>query len=156
VGLESTILSFTGNIPRLLRPGGLPLEEIETVVGKVKLQEAGKERPDAPGMLPKHYAPHTPVLIDQWSRRLMILKGKKLGFLAFRRPEKVVESGPMEILSEKGDLKEAAANLFAALRRLDALNLDVILAESFPNTGLGRAIMDRLRRASQKERGVDE
>ena len=68
--------------------------------------------------------------------------------LSFRRPIDCAGLAAVEILSEKGDLREAAANLFAAIRRLDEQRLDLILAEPVPETGLGRAIMDRLRRAS--------
>jgi L-threonylcarbamoyladenylate synthase len=150
VGVESTILSFLEETPELLRPGGLTLEEIESVIGEIDIQKVKKGRPDAPGMLQKHYAPHTPIVIDRWEQKLGAFRGKKIGFLAFRKPEREMEGGPMEILSEDGNLKEAAANLFAAIRRLDALKLDVILAESIPQVGLGRAIMDRLQRASGK------
>ena len=67
----------------------------------------------------------------------------------FRGPEKSFKFDHVEILSKKGDLREAAANLFSAIRRLDALNLDLIVAEPVPEVELGRAIMDRLRRASK-------
>ena len=148
VGLESTIVSFSEERPRLLRPGGLPLEEIEAIIGRVELGPDEEEKPSSPGRLPRHYAPRTPIVIDGWEKDLGAYQNKKAGLLAFRQVPGSFPSCDVEVLSPKGDLREAAVNLFAAIRRLDALNLDVILAESVPEVGLGRAIMDRLRRAS--------
>jgi L-threonylcarbamoyladenylate synthase len=149
VGVESTVIAFSGDQAELLRPGGLPVEEIESMIGKVDPQRIGKAGPKAPGMLSTHYAPGTPVLL-QPNARYDREQGKRIGVLAFRRPGKDMEAEHVEILSEKGNLREAAANLFAALHRLDALNLDLIIADTFPEEGLGRAIMDRLRRASHR------
>jgi L-threonylcarbamoyladenylate synthase len=148
VGLESTIISFVEGEHRLLRPGGVPLEEIESVIGKVRVGSAKNERPSAPGMFPKHYAPRTPILLDWHKEDLTKYRDRKVGLLAFQKSGASLKCSQVEVLSERGDLREAAANLFAAIRRLDSLGLDLILAESVPETGLGRAIMDRLRRAS--------
>jgi L-threonylcarbamoyladenylate synthase len=150
VGVESTIVSFSENKPRLLRPGGVSLEEIESIIGKVEISPI-QDRPVAPGMLPRHYAPRTPIVLDWDEKHLDSYKGKKIGFLAFREPENFLQFQHIEVLSKNGDFREAAANLFSAIRRLDALELDLILAEAVPETGLGRAIMDRLRRATSKE-----
>jgi L-threonylcarbamoyladenylate synthase len=148
VGVESTIVSFVEGEPRLLRPGGIPLEEVESVIGMVAVGSINKEKPSAPGMLPKHYAPHTPILLD-WSEKDAAKYGnRKIGLLAFHKISPSSKFSQVEVLSEKGDLREAAANLFSAIRRLDDSGLDLILAESVPEVGLGRAIMDRLRRAS--------
>ena len=68
VGVESTIVSFLEEEPRLLRPGGVSLEEIESIIGKVKISPIEEERPSAPGMLPKHYAPRTPIVLD-WNEK---------------------------------------------------------------------------------------
>jgi L-threonylcarbamoyladenylate synthase len=149
VGVESTIVSFSENRPRLLRPGGVSLEEIESIIGKVEISPI-QNRPVAPGMLPRHYAPRTPIVLDWDEKHLDSYKGKKIGFLAFREPENFLQFQHIEVLSKKGDFREAAANLFSAIRRLDALDLDLILAEAVPEAGLGRAIMDRLRRATSK------
>jgi L-threonylcarbamoyladenylate synthase len=150
VGVESTIVSFLEERPKLLRPGGVSLEEIESIIGKVDVHPIGEERPHAPGMLPKHYAPRTPIQLDWDKKSLDLLGDKNIGFLAFQEPKNYLKIRSIEILSKKGDIREAAANLFAAIRRLDALDLDLILAEPIPEVGLGRAIMDRLRRASTK------
>lgn len=101
-------------------------------------------------MLPRHYAPRTPVLLNWNEKKFDNFKDKKIGLLAFRDSKNNFRFHSVEILSRKGDLREAAANLFAAIRRLDALNLDLILAEPILEIGLGRAIMDRLRRASER------
>lgn len=148
VGVESTIISFVGKIPKLLRPGGVSLEVIESIIGGVEIDLNVEERPAAPGMLPKHYAPRTPIVLNWNEQDLDSYREKKVGFLAFQKARNNFKFHHVEVLSEKGDLREAAANLFAAIHRLDALNLDFILVEAVPEDGLGRAIMDRLRRAS--------
>ena len=148
IGVESTIISFLEERPRLLRPGGVSLEEIESIIGKVEISPIEDDRPSAPGMLPKHYAPRTPIVLNWNDKNLKIDKNKKIGLLAFQETKNHLKFHSVEVLSKKGDIHEAAANLFAAIRRLDELNLDLILAETIPEVGLGRAIMDRLRRAS--------
>lgn len=148
VGLESTIVSFVEEEPRLLRPGGVSLEEIESVIGNVTVRPLHKERPTAPGMLPKHYSPRTPIRLDWSEKDVSRFNNQKVGLLAFQQIHPSLKFNHVEVLSESGDLREAAANLFGALRRLDSMGLDLILAEPVPETGLGRAIMDRLRRAS--------
>jgi L-threonylcarbamoyladenylate synthase len=150
VGVESTIVSFLKGKPRLLRPGGVSLEEIESIIEKIEISLIEEDRPSAPGMLPRHYAPRTPIVLDWNEKNLDIYKGKKMGLLAFQETENHLRFHSVEVLSKKGDIREAAANLFAAIRRLDALNLDLIVAETIPEIGLGRAIMDRLRRASER------
>ncbi len=150
VGVESTILSFAEERPKLLRPGGIPLEEIEAIIGKVRLEVSNHKKPTAPGMLPRHYAPRTPILLNWKEEMKENLRDKRIGLLAFKEPNSLIPFSHIEILSKKGDLREAAANLFSAIRRLDNLGLDLIFAEPIPEVGLGRAIMDRLRRASHK------
>jgi L-threonylcarbamoyladenylate synthase len=150
VGVESTIVSFLEERPRLLRAGGVALEEIESIIGAVEVRPAEGGSPFAPGMLPRHYAPRTPMILNWSEKTLDSYKGKKIGCLAFRKPEQSLPYDHVEVLSQNGDLREAAANLFASMRRLDASNLDLILAENVPEIGLGRAIMDRLRRASER------
>ncbi len=154
VGLESTIVSFSEEKARLLRPGGVPLEEIELIIGRVEFNPSD-DRPSAPGMLPKHYAPRTPIVIDSNEQNIAFYDNKNVGLLAFQQERSHLKFIHVEVLSKKGDLREAAANLFAAIRRLDALNLDLILAEPVPEIGLGRAIMDRLLRASQQGLPLD-
>jgi L-threonylcarbamoyladenylate synthase len=151
VGLESTVLDLSGDIPTLLRPGGVSREQIEEVIGTVESTaaasiEGGPQR--APGMLTTHYATRTPLIVAGLDEPAPA--AKRLGLLAFL-PEPALERfAAVEILSADGDLAEAAANLFAAMRRLDALNVDLIVARPVPETGLGLAINDRLRRAAAR------
>jgi L-threonylcarbamoyladenylate synthase len=156
VGVESTIISFVDEEPKLLRPGGISLEEVESIIGSVAISSINKEKTTAPGMLPKHYAPRTPILLDWSEKDLVNYRNRKVGLLAFHKVNPSLKFNCVEVLSERGDLREAAANLFSAIRRLDGSGLDLILAESVPETSLGRAIMDRLHRASAKELPIDE
>lgn len=148
VGVESTIIDLTENEPRLLRPGGLPLEEIERVIGKVKPFVEG-DRPRSPGQLPRHYSPKTPLRIVECGKA-KAPQGVKAGLLAFREPLERRGFVKVEVLSPSGNLREAACNLFPALHRLDEAGLDVIYAEAVPEVGLGRAIMDRLKKAEKR------
>jgi L-threonylcarbamoyladenylate synthase len=143
-GVESTIV-LLGQRPVLLRHGAVPLEALEQVLGTVVLRVEAGEKPLVPGQLPQHYAPRTPVRLARPEQVPPELR-RRVGYLAFRevpRGFKVVK-----VLSPTGDLVEAAAHLFEALHQLDRLGLEVIYAEPVPEVGLGRAIMDRLRRAS--------
>lgn len=154
VGVESTIISFLEDIPRLLRPGGVTLEEIETLIGPINLSPPTKLKPEAPGMLPRHYAPRTPTCLvwseqDFWRWKN---QSKRIGLLSFQGEKAFLPFDQIEILSPKGDLHQAAASLFSSLHRLDKAALDLILVEKIPEIGLGRAIMDRLRRASSLQK----
>ena len=148
VGVESTIVGCF-ETPMLLRPGGLPREAIERVLGRalagIPLEMAGETAaPLAPGMLASHYAPRTPVRLEAIS----VAPGEAL--LAFG-PRAVAGSEAATAvlnLSERGDLAEAAANLFGYLRSLDARQALGIAVMPVPDHGLGEAINDRLRRAA--------
>ena len=146
VGVESTVVSFTGSSPVILRPGGLSLEEIEAVIGPVIVGISASGAPQAPGQLERHYAPRTPMTL--LAKMPELDKNKKTGLLSLGPPSDLSPFKAIEILSSNGDLREAAANLFAALRRLDEQGLDLIIALKVPEEGLGRAINDRLTRAS--------
>jgi L-threonylcarbamoyladenylate synthase len=101
----------------------------------------------SPGQLPKHYSPRTPLKLVG-DKKIKIPKKIKAGLLAFKEPTSKDDYKIIEVLSKNGDLREAAVNFFSALHRLDNANLDVIYAEKVPEVMLGRAIMDRLRKAS--------
>lgn len=151
VGLESTVLNLSGSIPTLLRPGGISREQIEDVVGAVESigLASDEAKPQlAPGLLTTHYATRTPLILAEPEGRLP--GAPRVGLLAFEPESTLQHFAAVEILSPRGDLAEAAANLFAAMRRLDALGLDVIVARPVPEVGLGRAINDRLRRAASR------
>ena len=151
VGVESTIIDLTGQEPVILRLGGLTIEEIEGVIGKVKISTSNPERPLSPGQLPRHYSPRTPVRIFK-DDNFKIPKGKRVGLLAFRPPKEELLYEMVEVLSPQGDLREAAANFFSCLHSLDRAGLDIIYAEPVPEIGLGRAIMDRLCKATGGKR----
>lgn len=142
-GVESTVISLVGE-PTLLRPGGLAVEEIEAVIGPVRRPKPGDMRILAPGMLSRHYAPRTKLHFGG-SR-----PSGRVGLLALAPLGEASGFAAVEVLSPSGNLREAAANLFAAMRKLDAMRLDAIYAQPVPDEGLGLAINDRLRRASEK------
>jgi L-threonylcarbamoyladenylate synthase len=149
VGLESTILALGGEAPLLLRPGGVPREEIEDALGRPLELATRGERPLAPGQLDRHYATHAPLRVLGGPAGDAPPDGRRVGLLAFS-PTSARGYAAIEVLAPDGRLATAAANLFAALRRLDALALDAILAEPCPAEGLGLAIRDRLRRAAAR------
>jgi L-threonylcarbamoyladenylate synthase len=130
----------------VFRLGGLALEEIEKVVGPLEQRLNQSSDPKAPGMLKNHYAPAKPLFVGNVPNMLKEHRGKKVGVISLDTSYEGVET---RRLSVSGDLDEAARNLFAAIRDLDA-DVDVILAERFPDNFLGRAINDRLRRAAVK------
>lgn len=148
VGLESTIVGFEEGQAVVYRKGGIAVEEIEAVVGPVRVRSHSSSNPAAPGMLKSHYAPSAPVVLGDIEMLLPQYEGKRVGAITFQRPAPGIPAERQLTLSPTGNLAEAARNLFAGMRRLDALNLDVILAEFLPEEGLGRAINDRLRRAA--------
>ena len=149
VGLESTVVDLTGD-PTLLRPGGIPAEAIEQLIGPLAPPPdvaSGSAARRSPGMLAQHYAPDRPLRLDAMDRR------PNEAFLAFGSiPSQASTSGEAGILnlSLSGDLEEAAANLFAMLRTLDRPPFTAIAVMAIPRTGLGRAINDRLQRAAAK------
>ena len=151
VGLESTIVGFDGDTPRIFRLGGLTQAQIESVVGPVTVQIHSTDNPAAPGMLSSHYAPRKPLVLLAAGQSPPVAghsSPDRVGMLAFREPVGGIPGHQQRVLSPTGDLNEAAKNLFTHLRWLDTLDLDLIYAEVLPNTGLGAAINDRLRRAS--------
>ncbi|MFO8034103.1 MAG: L-threonylcarbamoyladenylate synthase [Candidatus Bipolaricaulota bacterium] len=148
VGIESTVLSLAESPPRLLRPGGTALEALRELVPDLSVN-APVSPSSSPGTLPRHYLPHTPLFLLEPGApggSSEYLERRRCGMLAFKEPWKAFSR--VEQLSASGDLREAAAQFFAALRRLDAADLTAIVAEPVPEEGLGLAIADRLRRAS--------
>ena len=149
IGVESTIVSMGGAWPELLRPGSITLAEIREVIGPIG-QAVISQTVVVPGQLLRHYAPRTPVTILAAQGARPILHGhERAGLLAMLTPGHVDERFcAIEVLSASGDLREVAQNLFATLRRLDALGLNRLYAEPCDERGLGLAIMDRLRRCA--------
>ncbi len=160
VGVESTVLQLpestddSNAMPRLLRFGGVTAEEIKNVVGEIEIPSE-KQHPvavaqPAPGMLPKHYAPRTQLVLT--SDEPQSAAGQRIGRLFFDQAQADEFAGAadvVEVLSPGSDLVEAASRFFATLRQLDDANVDLIVAYPFPEEGLGRALNDRLRRAAR-------
>ncbi len=145
VGIESTIVGFENETPVVYRLGGLSIESIENTIGKVKLMTHSASNPKAPGQLKSHYAPEKKVFLGTIEELLQQYPAHSAGILTF---QKDFNSPFQFILSPSGSLEEAAQNLFEALRSFDKMPVDVIVAELVPDIGLGRAINDRLQRAS--------
>jgi L-threonylcarbamoyladenylate synthase len=150
VGVESTIVSLAEGIPVVLRPGGTTREDLAEALGR-PVGLARERAPEgsplvAPGQLERHYATRTPLRLLS-ARAIGPGRSGRVGLLAFAGPP---ASGfaAVEVLAPDGRPATAAANLFAALRRLDARGLDLLMAEPCSEEGLGSAIMDRLRRCA--------
>jgi L-threonylcarbamoyladenylate synthase len=141
VGVESTVLDLSDETPTLLRPGGVPLELLEAALGLIAASTGDSDTPRSPGQLASHYAPRLPLRMNVVAAR----PGE--AFLAFG-PHEPAGFATVLNLSPGGDLVEAAANLFAMLRRLDRPDFSGIAVMPIPEEGLGRAINDRLRRAA--------
>lgn len=143
VGLESTILKVEGQSVRLLRPGAVTADDVEAAIGIRPIRgEAGGIQ--APGMMASHYAPGAAVRLNAGS----VEKGEALLAFGPVRAQGWREAAAIRNLSEAGDLREAASNLFAYLRELDASGAGTIVVEPVPPEGLGEAINDRLGRAA--------
>lgn len=148
VGLESTILDLSEDVPVLLRPGGVVVEALEAIVGSIYRvkKETSSTAVKAPGMMHRHYAPHRPLRLNATDCK----PGEAL--LGFG------PTGSLSVnlnLSPSGDLTEAAANLFQMMRQLDADSYTGIAVMPIPSTGLGLAINDRLQRAAAIEELLD-
>ncbi len=146
VGVESTIVKVEGDSIILLRPGGISVEEIESFTHAKIITNHDSGNTEAPGQLPFHYSPGKPLRIID---RIESVSEKK-GYLFFKNGESPCRSENCRVLSPDGNLEEAAANLFSMLHELDTMDIDEIICEEVPCTGLGRAIMDRLGKASKK------
>lgn len=148
VGLESTIIGVEDDKVCIFRLGGLALEEIEKVIGKTELRINNSSNPVSPGQLKSHYAPKKPLFIGEIKQLIEKNNDKKIAIICFG--EENFEEKDLLIfnLSKNKNLQEAAINLFKFLRLADASDADAVVCEKVPDTGLGRAINDRLRRAA--------
>ena len=154
-GIESTIVAVQDGRIETLRRGPITGEQLSEFADVVSATVT--PRIFAPGQLPSHYAPTTPLRLIDNAEAFPRQKNQRVGLLAWSGPpSSQVETcrsdafAAVRNLSDRGDLREAAANLFRYLRELDALGLDLIVAERVPSRGLGAAIMDRLERASHR------
>lgn len=145
-GLESTIIGFIDGIPTAYRLGAIPIDEMEQVIGKIKL--AGTEKTVAPGMHRKHYSPFTKLVVsDDLEKDMFAYKDKKIGLITYNVFSELLPPEHQMLLCERDDFKNAGVNLYATMHTMDTKGYDVIIARKFPEAGLGAAINDRLNRA---------
>lgn len=143
VGVESTILGRENGRWKIYRAGGIMQSELEPIIGYTEGVNAS-DRPSAPGMLPWHYAPRTPLALEYPPEH----SGDRIGWLRFSSLSPAVPGERQFVLAPDGNLHTAARRLYAGLHELDALGLDFLVAEPVPDSGIGRAINDRLKRAA--------
>ncbi|EEL85150.1 threonylcarbamoyl-AMP synthase [Bacillus cereus] len=158
VGVESTVIDCTSEVPTILRPGGITKEQLEAVIGNVSLDPAlkdEKEKPKSPGMKYTHYAPKAPLSIVEGSREFIQRivdekkkEGFKVGVLTTEEYQHVYSADVVLSCGMRNDLASVATKLYDVLRTFDASEVDVIFSESFPNEGIGNAIMNRLTKAA--------
>ncbi len=159
VGVESTIIDLTVDPPRLLRPGGVTLEELEEALGEVAVDEAVRrlmapgEQPKAPGMKYRHYAPKAPVTVvkgdaDMTAGYIVARMGDKSGVICFDEFKGYFRGHPVETIGPRADQAEQARRIFEALRAFDRLEVTDIWAQSPEDIGLGLAVTNRLNKAA--------
>ena len=148
IGVESSIIDMRGDKVRLLRLGGISKEEIEEVLGEEIEDLLVSDNIIAPGMMKRHYATSHPIIFEEQLEKSKITE--QTFALRFCEYTDYLPKERQFLLSEKADLNEAAANLFSTMRKMDAMEMDFIVAEHFPNINIGRAINDRLERAASK------
>ena len=148
-GIESTIVAIRDSKIAILRRGPITHEQLSEFADIVSVTVT--QRISAPGQLPSHYMPTTPLRLIDSAEAFPPQTNRRVGLLAWSGASPSPQAfATVRNLSDRGDLREAAANLFCYLRELDALGLDLIVAERVPSRGLGAAIMDRLERASHR------
>ena len=159
IGVESTVVDVTALPLTVLRLGGIAVEKLQQVTKTIIVSNNHEKTNKSPGMLKKHYAPRAKLILVEEKNADMIkiilnlastyrIAGKKVGIIASRENSEKYSDFLVKNLGEAKDLDKCARNLYAQLRLLDELKCDIILSENFANIGLGRAIMDRLHRAS--------
>jgi len=162
VGVESTILDLTGDVPVVLRPGGVTLEELKNVLGSVKVDRGivgGSETPKAPGMKYTHYAPDADMVIvkgelENIKKKIQELvgdsieKGLKAGVLASDETVEYYRNCRVISLGSRTNSKTIASNIFEKLREFDSMGVDIIFAEAFDESHMGMAVMNRMNKAA--------
>ncbi|MBO8156619.1 MAG: threonylcarbamoyl-AMP synthase [Bacillaceae bacterium] len=158
VGVESTVVECTGEVPVILRPGGVSREELEQIVPAVNIDPAlnnKREKPKSPGMKYTHYAPVAPLWLvkgdlEFFQRQIDRLQseGKIVGVMVSKESAGALKASHLKTYGSRENLATIAAGLYDALRSFDHEPVDIILAETFPNDGIGAAVMNRLEKAS--------
>lgn len=165
IGVESTVLDITSGIPVILRPGGITLEMLEKVIGKIEtdavLKPEDGNKPRSPGMKYRHYSPNAKLFLFEGKSEDVI---RKINTLASENRAKGLKTGVLSSLENKDRyvadvvvnigslscLEEVASKLYDALRKFDEEKVDIIYSESFSEAGMGRAIMNRLKKAASE------
>jgi L-threonylcarbamoyladenylate synthase len=152
VGVESTVLDLTQGIPQVLRPGGYSVEELETIFGEVRVLNRKVVTPTAPGQMEMHYSPRAVLHIVDSPKDVGQSLRSGAAYVGFRSDEALNTDGfeKVEYLSRDGNYIQAAARLFEILHKLDHSGVRTIYAQRVPEEGLGRAVMDRIYKASAK------
>ncbi|MGD6816525.1 L-threonylcarbamoyladenylate synthase [Metabacillus sp. 84] len=159
VGVESTVLDCTKQVPVILRPGGITKEQLEEVIGPVAMDEALTDQtqaPKSPGMKYTHYAPNAPLTIVKGSLSFLqsladeaMAEGKKVGILTTEENKQVLHADEIIACGSLASPETIAANLYSVLRRFNQnRELDLIYSEAFPEDGVGQAVMNRLKKAA--------
>lgn len=158
VGVESTVLDCTSAVPTILRPGGITREQLEAVIGRVEVDPAlsgGEEKPKAPGMKYRHYAPEAPLYLVSGSREYVqrlaakqMEEGKRTGILTTEESAGYYNADVVIACGRRDRLETVAASLYDTLRMFNESKADVIFSEMFPEDGVGHAIMNRLMKAA--------
>ncbi|MFB9988774.1 L-threonylcarbamoyladenylate synthase [Bacillus benzoevorans] len=158
VGVESTVIDCTSEVPVILRPGGVTKEQLEEVIGEVRVDPAltdTSEKPKSPGMKYRHYAPDAPLYLVDGSREELqefINEGKKaglkIGVLTTKENAAFYDADYIFACGERAQLETVASSIYEALRSFNKADVDVIYSEMFPNEGVGNAIMNRLMKAA--------
>lgn len=158
VGVESTVIDCTEAIPVILRPGGVTMEQLEAVIGEVRLDPAladAESKPKAPGMKYQHYAPNAPLYLVTGSREFLQQlvdekkqEGLRVGVLTTEENVAAFHADTVLACGKRAELETVAAALYDTLRAFNHEKVDVIFSEMFPVTGVGQAIMNRLEKAA--------
>lgn len=161
VGVESTVLDCTEDIPIILRPGGVTKEQLETIIGQVKEDQAfvkKDEAPKAPGMKYTHYAPKAPLILVKGEHAFIQqlinekrAEGMKVGLLAASEHQALYKADYIVAPGSLAELSTVASGLYDALRQFDDVYVDIIYSEVFPEAGIGQAIMNRLFKAAGQQ-----
>jgi L-threonylcarbamoyladenylate synthase len=158
VGVESTVIDCTEDVPVILRPGGVTREQIEAVVGHVELDAALTDQastPKAPGMKYQHYAPNAPLFLVNGSKRFFDnliaekrAEGLRVGVLTTDEQVGSYEADVVLACGSREQLDTVASSLYHTLRAFNDEDVDIIFSEMFPNEGVGQAVMNRLEKAA--------
>ncbi len=168
IGVESTVIDLTSDPPTILRPGGVTLEELQSVRGDIelrptcaKIRKGVKMKARSPGMKYRHYAPEAELILVEGDFNVVAREiqeiadaskkdGKRVGIIATEESAVRYKAEILKVIGSRNDLATVARNLFETLRMLDERGVDVIIAEGFGSKGLGLCVMDRLRKAADR------